>query len=543
MVGALGFLAFGGSLVTLAASSPGYQILVADGSSGTIYVDNPSTGIVTEVPAPVAGGVRSLLLTPDGSLVYVAFNDGAIDVLATATDTYQTTPIDLGLTSSPAGMAFSSNGQDLYIAESGLNQVVELDTSTGSLIGSPILTGPVSRLALAANGGTLFFDGGSQEASLGGIATATNTVESIPPAVVDPGALVVSPDGDSLYVLSQSSANPAVVVVGASTGALIGSPIALPATSQPAQLALTPDGRDLYVTDGSGQAVATISIATSVLNASGVELPLGFTPGDIAITADGSTGLLDGSDAVGASELLSFDVASGAVGSPVALTGATHPSGIVIAPAETVPAPTPTPTPTPSCSPIIIGPIGPVGPVQVGPSSSPSPAIISRPGNLAPDPSPASTPSTGPSTNSTGISSICGCGGPVPPPATTSSTSSPANTTGTGSASSAVPTSSPANTTSASPPSRGNLSTPDASLPPATLPSPSPSSIICFGALPGIVGPRAALTAGAAAPQSGSDYLSLAVVFLALAGGAALAVWRLGWDWRKLPRLRPWRIR
>lgn len=486
MGGALGASALGGSLVSLAATTTSYQILVADGPSGTIYVNDPSAGSVTPVPAPVSGGIQSLAISPDGSTVYVAFKDGSIGIMATASDTYLGAPIDLGSTSSPAGMVVTPNGQDLYVAESGLGQVVEVDTIEHSLVGSPMVTGPALNLAISPDGSSLFVDGGSLSNSVTVVSTATDTVNPNPIPVSDPGAMAMSADGTALYVISSPTSGPAVVVIDPATGKVSGPPVALPATSQPAQLALSPDGSELYVTDANGQAVARVDTTTATLNSATIALPQGLTPRDITVTADGTTAYLDGTAVGGTSELVSVDLATGSVSSPVILAGGQQPVSLVLAPlaAASTPTAAPTPTPTPTCGPVMIDPIEPVGPVEISPSSQP-PAAGANSG--ASGAAPASTPPT-------------------------------------------APTAAPSSTT----------------LPPAPDISPSPSGspssppVICFGAqaAPGFAHPDAALASGTAADPSGRVILWAALVLLALAGAAALVVRHFGLTGRKLPRFR-----
>lgn len=499
---ALCLSALGGSLVSLAATSTGYQVLVADGSSGTIYVNDPTAQTLTQVPPPVSGGIQSLTISPDGTAVYVAFKDGDIGTLAVPSDVYLGTPVDLGSTSAPLAMAITPNGQDLYVGESGSGQVVELLTNDGVLagpaVGSPIATGPVTNLAISPDGSSVFFDGGSQGSSVAVIATATNTLTGTGIPVAAPGVMAISGVGTQLFVLSTPSSGPAVVVIDPATDTVEGSPITLPPGAEPAGLALSPDGGELYVTDASGQQLVSIDTATDTLNSSTVAMPQGISPHDVAVTPDGTTVYVDGTSAGGTSELVAVDLATGVTGAPVVLLGVAQPAGLAIIPvAATTPTPpTPTPTPTPTCNPIGIGP------VIVGPNLSTT--VTSPP------------------------AAASGSGG-TPAPGSTS-TGSPASD---GSSTNAQPVPAISRT--------GDLAEPAISPEPNISPSASTTPVICFGApvMPGAIHAEAALASGAAATASGSMYLRLALVILVLAGGAALAVMRFG---TTLPRLRNWRI-
>ena len=550
--------AVGGSLVSLAANSPSYQVLVADGSSGNIYVTDPSAQTVTTVAPPVSGGIQALATSPDGSRVYVAFKNGSLGTLDTSTDSYLGVPVVLGWSSAAVQMVVTPNGQDLYIAESGSNQVVEVNTLNDSMVGSPIATGPALNLAISLDGSSLFVDGGSQSNSVSVITTATNTLTANAISVATPGPIVKSPDGTSLYVVSSISSGPAVVVIDSTTDTVEGSPIPLPSTSQPAALALSADGSELYVTDASGQQVEIIG--TAALGSSVAAMPQGLTPRDIAITPDGATAYIDGTNLAGTSELVSADLASGTVGAPVILVGGTDPAGLVIAPlpATGTPTPSPTPTPTPACIPIGVGPVPLVSPVtnsssepgstgssDSSPAATPSTSPTAGPSSTtlpplpitspSPEVSPGSSPSPDGCSVCTPIESGLVQGGPAqlvspgsePPAAAGSSGSSPAGT----------PSTNPA----AGPPKAERLPLPVISPSPEVSPGVSSPPFICFGAAlsPGVFRAEASLTSGTAAAPSGSLYLRAALVILTLAGAAAVVVWRFG---LRLPRLRNWRI-
>jgi DNA-binding beta-propeller fold protein YncE len=495
MGAALAGFVLGGSTVSLAATATSYQVLVADGGSGIIFADDLSAGTVTPIPAPESGGIQSLVISPDGSRVYVAFKDGTLGTLDTVSDSYLGTPVALGWTSSPVEMVVTPDGQNLYIAESGSNQVVEVDAATGAQVGTPIPTGPVLNMAISPDGSAIFIDGGDQSSSVGVISTATNTVSLTPIQLIPSsspiaatattssgvGAMAMSPTGAALYVVTSTSAGPAVAVIDPSTDAVVGTLVTLPATSQPAGLAVSADGSELYLTDSSGEQVDSITTATATLNATGDALPQGVSPNGIAITADGTFAYVDGTNAAGAGVLVPVDLATGSAGAPISLVGGTAPAGLVIAPLAATVLPTPSPTPSPTCSPTIG-----IGPVQVGPAQFP----------------------------------------PIAPTAGATSGSAPASSPSSGRSGSNVPL--PANS-----------SVPDSS--PGTSPSPSP--VICFGAPvmpPGTFHAEASLASGTAAAPSGNLYQRLALVIVVLTGGAMLAVWRCGLT---LPRLRNWRSR
>jgi hypothetical protein len=312
------------------------------------------------------------------------------------------------------------------------------------------------------------------------------------------------------------------------------------------------------VTDASGQQVEIIG--TAALGSSVAAMPQGLTPRDIAITPDGATAYIDGTNLAGTSELVSADLASGTVGAPVILVGGTDPAGLVIAPlpATGTPTPSPTPTPTPACIPIGVGPVPLVSPVtnsssepgstgssDSSPAATPSTSPTAGPSSTTPPPLPITSPSPEVSPGSSPSPDGCSVctpiesglvqGGPAqlvspgsePPAAAGSSGSSPAGT--------------PSTNPTAGPPKAERLPLPVISPSPEVSPGVSSPPFICFGAAlsPGVFRAEASLTSGTAAAPSGSLYLRAALVILTLAGAAAVVVWRFG---LRLPRLRNWRI-
>lgn len=469
-----------GALLALAAPAASYQVLVADGVTGTVYVIQAGSATAS-IPAPVSGGIQSLAISPDGSRVYVAFKDGQLGVIDTASDAYLGQPVDLGSTSAPGQMVFTPSGKDLYVAETGLNQVVEVDTSTNAVVGSPIALPAPQNLAITPDGSSLFVDGGSHGNSVSVVATATNTVSPSTILVTAPSGLIVSPDGSRLYVLTVTSSGPGLAVVDTTTGAVIGSTIELPPQSHPQALALSPNGTELYVTDPTGQELSSIALATGTVDPAALALPQGLSPGDIAITADGSSAFVDGTAASGGAEVVAVDLATGIVGSPSPLTGVFQPAGLVIAPVTPTPTPIPSPTPTPSPTP---APTCTPGPIMIGPVP-----ITVPPAQLLLPTAPSGVSSTGSA-----------------PSANASSSTSPES----------VP--------------------PVTILPPQPSSSPSPDDLPGFGPLPIIcqqpgplmVGPLAGVASvarGTVAQPQGNLFLAALVTALGMAGGgAAMAV-------------------
>ncbi|MFZ0169469.1 MAG: hypothetical protein WAL64_08620 [Candidatus Dormiibacterota bacterium] len=556
-IGAAGAIAVlgtvaGSALSARAAADSSYQVLVGDGSTGTVFVIAAGSTSATAIPPPIASGVASLTVSPDGSRVYVAFKDGMLGTISAASDRYVGVPLDLGSASAPGQMVVTPDGSNLYVAETGANQVVEVDTRTNSLVGSPIaITAPVN-LVMSPDGTSLFVDGGSQPSAISVISTASNSVNATTIPLAAPGAMAVSPDGHSLYVFTDASTGPTVTAIGLAAG-VVGAGVALPTQGQPSDLAVAPDGSAVYLPDGAGQSLYVLGMAyfdapsSSPPAPSG--LPLGLAPGGVAITPDGGTAYLDGTTSTNTPEVVAVDLTGSTLASPVALPAGAQPQGLVIAlvaaTATPTPSPTPnlspTPTPSPTCSPLPLLPLDPgpvsVPPNQPAPASGPSAqASSARSGagsvagsaaapTVAASPTPATTPSKGtlppvgtntptpdPSPNfccGVEIGAGSSSGGPITPVATPSD-SPPGVTSPPAVADSPVPV-----VTSAPAPATPTPTTGTGRLP-----------ILCFA--PVVGGPAfpgaAALTRGVADPvAAGGPILPAALALLGLGGVGVVA--------------------
>lgn len=553
-IGAAGAIAVlgtvaGSALAARAATDSGYQVLVGDGSSGTVFVIAPGSTTAAAIPPPAAGGVASLAVSPDGSRVYVAFKDGMLGTISTASDSYVGVPLDLGSTTAPGQMVVTPKGSDLYVAETGANQVVDVDTSSNSLVGSPIAIAAPVNLALSPDGATLFVDGGSQPSDINVIATASNTVNATTIPLAAPGAMVASPDGHSLYVFTDASTGPTVTAIGLAAG-VVGAGVALPTQGQPPNLAVTPDGSAIYLPDGAGESLYVLGMAyfdaPSSSPAAPSGLPLGFAPGGVAITPDGGTAYLDGTTSTNTPEVVAVDLTSSTLASPVALPAGAQPSGLVIAqvaatatPTPTpTPNPSPTPTPSPACSPLPLLPLDP-GPISVPPNQ----------------PAPSSSPSAEASSGRSGAGSVAGSAatptvtasptsattppkGTLPPVGTSTTTPDPSPSFCCGAGigdiggfsggpTTAVPT--PIDT----PPGGATADSPVpvvTSAPAAATPSPTTGTrhlpILCFA--PVVGGPAfpgaAALTRAAADPVAGGGPILPAALALLGLGGVGVVV-------------------
>jgi hyaluronoglucosaminidase len=109
------------------------------------------------------------------------------------------------------------------------------------------------------------------------IDTKTNTVGRFIKVGPRPSALVVTPNGKTVYALSAAGVTP-INAVTKKAGSLIKLSSSLFA------MAITPDGKTMYVANYDSSTVTPISTAT---NRAGRPIPVGDGPDHLAITPDG----------------------------------------------------------------------------------------------------------------------------------------------------------------------------------------------------------------------------------------------------------------
>jgi YVTN family beta-propeller protein len=189
---------------------------------------------------PVPAGPHGVVITPDGSKVYVS-SEGAstVSVIDTATDRVVRS-LEVGPT--PHGLAISRDGHLLLVAGFGSNEVILINTVTDRIIGSV--------------------------------------------GVPQPHNAAISPDGGTAYVASPEQGNPALVVLDLASRIKVGR---VPLDKAPRALAFTADGRRLYFTMAGSDSVQILDPATKQIVS---WKQVGTSPRHPLFTPDGQIGLV-----------------------------------------------------------------------------------------------------------------------------------------------------------------------------------------------------------------------------------------------------------
>ena len=267
----------------------GPEQVVVTPNGTTLYVDNsfayvsaikPATKLFTNInyyQGFSSDHLEGEAITPDGRHVYVAvrntFNGDKVSVIDTTTNQISATI----KVSGPDWVAISPNGKRAYVACDGGVSVI--NTATNAVIATIPLKEAPTGMAITPNGRRLFVTGASGNLTVISIAKRA-IVRTIPNAGT--GGVVISPNGKRAYVVGVSSKpiQGKVSVINTATGTVtatipVGSYVPPGITGGgsyflPNQVAITPDGKSLYVTGSYGQyssqgTVFAIDIATKAV--------------------------------------------------------------------------------------------------------------------------------------------------------------------------------------------------------------------------------------------------------------------------------------
>jgi DNA-binding beta-propeller fold protein YncE len=253
----------------MGTDNPPTQAILA-GDDQTLYmVDGAGLMAVrlrtgSSITIPVPGGANCMVLSPDGTTLYVSTNDGTIVPVAAAT-ARSGHPIQLprsrGKGATPDLLALTADGKILYAdlqrspGDSLLDEVVGVNLATGKAVPFDYHGRDGDGMVLSPDGRTLYlltdgygYDGDPQPYL---IAVSTTTAKQVgqPLALPDPPMdQAITPDGRTMYIAGSNT------VLRVPLSLATGGPAGQPATvvgwlgNQPENaLAISPDGRNLYV--------------------------------------------------------------------------------------------------------------------------------------------------------------------------------------------------------------------------------------------------------------------------------------------------------
>jgi outer membrane autotransporter protein len=204
-----------------------------------------------------------------------------VSVINTTSKTVIGSPIPVG--NFPTGVAITPDGRFAYITnQDAIGTVSIIDAAGKTVLPGTIPVGsfplgvavtPNARFAYVANGNDTVsvIDVGNNSAPIATIPLGTGT---------EPFGVAVTPDGQFAYITNFG--NNTVSVIATATNTVVGSLI--PVGSSPQGVAITPDGRFAYVTNFGDGTVSVINTATKAVT----QISVGGAPEGVAITPNGN---------------------------------------------------------------------------------------------------------------------------------------------------------------------------------------------------------------------------------------------------------------
>ena len=239
------------------------------------------------------GGRQFMVITPNGKTIYVSGDEPNAVIPVSAATHKVGKPIEFGR-EVPMEMLITPNGKTVYVLPDGGGEIIPISTATNTLE-KPIragqgIGGPY-QMAITPNGKTLYavssklpFSGTSYVIP---IATATNKPGR--PIKIRDGATIavlMNPDGKTVYAFAQSSTGVEVIPIATATNTP-GKPVSV---SGNAPLAITPNGQILYAVKYSIKTVTSGVIPfVTATNTSEKQIKIDGWPFAMAVTPDGDT--------------------------------------------------------------------------------------------------------------------------------------------------------------------------------------------------------------------------------------------------------------
>ncbi|MCW2935581.1 MAG: hypothetical protein JWM19_6543 [Actinomycetia bacterium] len=270
----------------VAISPDGKTAYVADsgavgGASGAaeygLFVVAAATNTITKtIISPGFDAPVAVAVSPSGGYVYVLNSTGTVSVVSTASDTVTAT-IGTPNTNDPApeSIVISPDGKTGYVSDNGAGVISVLNLATDSVTTTIGVTTP-SALALSPDGAQLYV---STSDGISVISTASDTVSRTVALIGSLGGMVVSPDGGTLYVAENGDPYENILIISTTTlsftGTIYGQEVGLGNYVGSGALVLSPDGTSLYLaaSNGTSAQVTTVNTARDVPTATAAASP------------------------------------------------------------------------------------------------------------------------------------------------------------------------------------------------------------------------------------------------------------------------------
>lgn len=261
---------------------------------------------------PVSVGIRPAL-GPVAGTALRGYQPNIIDHTVSVLDlenhlVFETVTLDTGNPANPTAGAWaatvSKDGLYAYVGDRGVGQITVLSTLTNHVVAAIDVPGDVSDLVVSEDGNTLYVAIAHKWVSF--IDTRTNSViQNVSTGGGgEPSRIALNADGSLLFVGNKHGED--VDVIDTATRSLVGSPIL---GSDPMGLALSPDGSELYVGLAGDHTIKVLSSSAPFSEIRSFPTGSATGPRDIWLAPDGT--LLYTSGNHGTPKVRVFDASTG----------------------------------------------------------------------------------------------------------------------------------------------------------------------------------------------------------------------------------------
>ena len=233
-----------------------FVLSLGDGAGPGYLTSIDTTSLVAGTPLNVSVAPSSLVITPDGSMGFIASRQ-TNSVVTVNLHAWKTGP-PIGLPCSPTQLVMTPDGNKLYADCSGSSVVVPITVRTG-VAAAPIAVGDGSSLVMGNQGKLIFVraDRGLQE-----IEVAVDRVVLSHDVTANIVSIAPTPDDATLVGVDNTGAD--LLLINAATLATSNT---VSVGTRPGRAELSPDGARAYVLDTGQQKMYIVDVASASVTA------------------------------------------------------------------------------------------------------------------------------------------------------------------------------------------------------------------------------------------------------------------------------------
>lgn len=275
----------------------GPRVYVTNEISGDLAVVDPSAREVV-ARIPLGQRPRGLALSPDGDLLYIALSGSPIGgpgvdestlppadkskdgIAVFDVATGRVLRIIRGI-SDPETVAVSADGKLLYVASEDTGQLVVIDAASGGRRAAVPVGGEPEGVAVSPDG-RLVYATSEEDHTAAVIETGGHTLRARVPVGLRPRNAAFTADGARAFVPGENDAS--VTVVDVARDRVLARAKIPGENVRPMGIVLSPDGEHLYVTTGRGGELVRLDASTLAVTG---RVEVGERPWGVAATSDG----------------------------------------------------------------------------------------------------------------------------------------------------------------------------------------------------------------------------------------------------------------